>query len=122
VAGLDGWRVLVAEDNWVVADELSRALTEAGALAVGPVSSVQDVVDRLAPGEAPNAAVLDINLRGEWIYPAVDRLMRLGVYVVFLTGYDAETIPRAYRTIPCFEKPTAPDRIVAALATARARN
>ena len=100
----DPLRVLVVEDEYFIADDLARALTRHGAEVVGPVPTVQQA-QALVVSHSLDLAVLDINLRGELVYPLVAELTRRGVPVVFVTGYDAVAIPADYGAIPAWSKP-----------------
>ena len=86
-ATLRGRRVLVAEDEPLVALEIEEALRDSGCEVVGPAATL-DAALRLAGREARlDAAVLDVNLGGQAAFPAADLLVRRGVPVVFATGY-----------------------------------
>ncbi|SFU71508.1 Response regulator receiver domain-containing protein [Methylobacterium sp. 174MFSha1.1] len=100
----DRLRVLVVEDEYFIADDISRALIRHGAEVVGPVPTVQQA-RALLDSQALDLAVLDINLRGELVYPLVAELSRRGVPMVFATGYDAAAIPADYEAIPSWSKP-----------------
>ena len=100
----DPLRVLVVEDEYFIADDISRALIRHGAEVVGPVPTVQQAW-ALLDSQALDLAVLDINLRGELVYPLVAELSRRGVPMVFATGYDAAAIPADYGAIPSWSKP-----------------
>ncbi|MET7242573.1 response regulator [Methylobacterium sp. EM32] len=100
----DRLRVLVVEDEYFIADDISRALIRHGAEVVGPVPTVQEA-RALLDTQALDLAVLDINLRSELVYPLVAELSRRGVPMVFATGYDAAAIPADYEAIPAWSKP-----------------
>lgn len=103
---LSGLRVLVVEDDYLVATDLAAHLEEYGVEVIGPVCSVQaalDVVNTL--GEDLDGASLDVNLRGERVYPVADALLAKHVPFVFSTGYDAAIVPEDYRDVPCCSKP-----------------
>jgi two-component sensor histidine kinase len=86
-APLRGRRVLVAEDEPLVALELERALTELGCVVVGPAATLDETL-RLANAEGRlDGAVLDVNLGGRAAFPAADLLAGRGVPIVFATGY-----------------------------------
>jgi len=112
---LDGRRILLVEDEYFIAQDLRRSFNEAGADIVGPVPTLADALLQLERADKIDAAVLDINLRGEMVYPLVDRLMEANVPVVFVTGYDASEIPARYRHIARCEKPLSMDRLLGAL-------
>jgi CheY-like chemotaxis protein len=109
---LNGRRVLVVEDEYFVADDIARALEKLGAVVVGPLAS-RDEALALFASQTP--VDVDINLRGEAIYPLADALRGRGVPFVFTTGYDEASVPEAYRSIPRWEKPFDADKLVEAL-------
>jgi CheY-like chemotaxis protein len=99
-------RLLVVEDEYLIAAALALALEGDGAEVVGPAGSVRDALALVeAEGDRLDGAVLDINLRDERVYPVADALAARGVPFVFLTGYDARVIPDAYAGVPHCEKP-----------------
>lgn len=100
----DPVRVLVVEDEYFIADDISRTLMRHGAEVVGPVPTVKEA-RALIISHTLDLAVLDINLRGELVYPLVAELTRRGVPIVFVTGYDAAAIPADYGAIPAWSKP-----------------
>jgi CheY-like chemotaxis protein len=103
MAELAGKRILLVEDEYVLATELAQFLQRHGATIVGPVGSVAEALV-LAKG-AVDAAVLDVNLRGERVYPVADTLIRRGVPLVFATGYDELLMQRPYIGLPRCQKP-----------------
>ena len=113
-AALRGKRVLVVEDEPLLATDLAEELSELGAEVVGPVNSVRDALTLITADGTLNAAVLDIGLLDGQAYAVADALHGRGVPFVFLTGYDAEGIPEAYRDTPRCEKP-ADMRVIARL-------
>lgn len=113
---LRGRRVLVVEDEYLLAEDVGEELERQGATVVGPVPSVRDALALLASEPAPHAAILDINLGGEMAYPVADALRARGIPFVFATGYDAEAIPETYAGVPRIEKPVLLREITAALA------
>ena len=101
---LAGKRILVVEDEYMLAQELARFLMEHGATIVGPVGTVKAALD-LATRESLDAAVLDVNLHSQRVYPAADALLDRKVPVVFTTGYDELLMQRPYITLPRCPKP-----------------
>lgn len=102
---LQGLRILVAEDESLIALDLVQALEAAGCEVIGPVNRVLDV-PRLAKTEHPDGALLDVNLRGRQIFEVLPELNALGVRVVLTSGYDDATLfPREYRDLPRVTKP-----------------
>lgn len=112
---LSGRRVLVVEDDYLIAQDIVRRFRAAGAEIVGPAPTVEQALTLVAGTERLDGAVLDINLREEMAYPVADALLARGVPLVFATGYDAGTIPARYADVPCCEKPTPPERVAKAL-------
>ena len=109
---LQGRRILVVEDDYVLAQELKADLERQGAEVLGPVPDLESARHVLVASPAPDAALLDINLGGEMVYPLADALRGLGILVAFITGYEARSILGAYAHIPRFEKPLDPSRLV----------
>ncbi|HVG48881.1 MAG TPA: response regulator [Rubellimicrobium sp.] len=98
-------RVLVVEDEYLLAEDLRRGLEDAGAEVLGPVPSVADALALLATEAPPDAAILDVNLGGEMVFPVADVLRERGVPFMFATGYDQWSLPQAYTDVPRCEKP-----------------
>jgi CheY-like chemotaxis protein len=109
--GLAHRRVLVVEDEYFIADDMAHSLEKLGAEVVGPVPTRDRALAVLSSGERIDAAVLDINLREESVFPVAEILRQLGVPFVFATGYDESSIPAAYREVPRWEKPFKPDQL-----------
>lgn len=114
---LKGRRVLVVEDEYFLADDMARALESLGAQVVGPVPTRERAL-ALITSEALDAAVLDINLKGDAVFPVADALGARGVPYVFATGYDLSSLPEAYQAIPRWEKPFNPHELARALSQA----
>ena len=112
VRALQGRRILVVEDHYIVAQELKADLETQGAEVLGPVPDLESARRILVASPAPDAALLDINLGGETVYPLADALRGLGILVAFVTGHEARSVPAGYAHIPRFEKPVDPSRLV----------
>jgi DNA-binding response OmpR family regulator len=102
---LDGYRVLVVEDEFLIADELCMVLRDAGAEVIGPVGHMEAALAHAADAEPIDAAVLDLNLAGVAAYPVADMLARRAVPMVFSTGYDAIAIPARFANVATCIKP-----------------
>jgi CheY-like chemotaxis protein len=109
---LKGRRLLVVEDEYLVAADLTSSLEAHGAEVVGPAASVQDALSLVNNGGRLDGAVLDINLRSERVYPVADLLTARGVPFIFTTGYDAVAVPIAYAGAPRCEKPVDKTRLI----------
>jgi ActR/RegA family two-component response regulator len=107
-------RVLVVEDDYLVAMDIARALKRAGAEVIGPAPAVEAALTVLKQ-TVPDGAILDINLGGEMAFPIADALMARGVPFIFATGYDAHVIPSRFTHVKRCEKPMASEQICAAL-------
>ena len=98
-------RILVVEDEYLVADLIAFPnCRRLGAIVLGPVGSLGEALDLIGIGAAIDAAVLDINLRGEMVYPAADLLVRRAVPLVFTSGYDPASIPPRFAGAGLCEK------------------
>jgi CheY-like chemotaxis protein len=106
--------ILVVEDEYFLADDVARALSEAGASVVGPVPTAEEAVDLLKAG-AIDFALLDINLRGQRVYQVADELLRRQIPFMFATGYDQSQIPEPYRGVPRLEKPFSVSQLIATI-------
>ena len=109
-------RILVVEDAYFIADDIGAALRGAGAVVVGPAPNGRIALSLLS-SERVDAAVLDINLNGETVYPVADTLRARGKPFVFASGYAKSSIPEAYRDIALLEKPVDSRRLIAVLPT-----
>ena len=104
---LTGRRILVVEDDYVVAEDLREQLLSFEAEVIGPVATVAQALALLETGSAPDMAILDIQLGGEMVYPVANALLARGIPFVFATGYAAPAIPKDYADVPLVEKPLA---------------
>ena len=100
---LHGCRVLVVEDEYLLADELSISLMEVGADVLGPVGSVEVALNLMGVEGEIDAAVLDVNLAGETVFPVAEALSARAVPFVFASGYDQ--MPSRYAHVMRYEKP-----------------
>jgi len=99
-----GCRVLVVEDEVLVAWLLEDMLADLGCAVVGPAASVKQAL-AMIDAEAIEVAVLDVNLNGQLSYPIADALAARGVPFVFSTGYDKDRMLDGYKTFPVLQKP-----------------
>lgn len=102
---LSGRRILVVEDEYLIADDLALALQQAGASLLGPFATLKRALDAVAVASEIDLAVLDVNLDSTKVFALADQLAERGVPLLFTTGYDASAVPAPYRTIPRLEKP-----------------
>jgi DNA-binding response OmpR family regulator len=107
VTGVDelaGCRILIVEDEMMIAMFLEEALKELGCRVIGPVSKLSDAV-RLAREEAMDAAVLDVNIRGGEVFEAAELLIARGIPFVLASGYSDWILPEAMQGKPRLTKP-----------------
>ncbi|MDX6749525.1 response regulator [Geminicoccaceae bacterium 1502E] len=109
-----GPAVLVAEDEALVMMLIEETLIDHGFRMVGPASRVAEALE-LAATQRPDAAVLDIHLDGEEVFPVVELLAAKGVPFLFLTGYGREGLRGRWSEAPVMQKPFAPDELVRCL-------
>lgn len=101
---LAGLRILVVEDESMVAMWIEDTLAELGCEVAGTASELEDA-KALAASLVLDAAVLDVNLNGMRTFPVAEVLMAKRVPFVFSTGYDALGIPEGFRSAPVLAKP-----------------
>lgn len=111
-------RILVVEDEYMLADELCTELGDAGAIVLGPAGTVKDALDLILKLPHIDGAVLDVSLRGEMAFPAADRLAERNVPFVFTTGYDGSAIPPRFQHVVRCEKPAEISKITQAIGQA----
>lgn len=111
--GLSGCRILVVEDEYMIADDVKQALVAAGAEVLGPVASAADAAELIAGGGRIDAAILDINLRDGAVFPAADTLAERNIPFAFATGYEQWSLPERFRGRPVVEKPFSASNIAA---------
>jgi DNA-binding response OmpR family regulator len=112
---LAGLRVMVVEDELLVAMLIEDALADENCVLVGPFSSVGDALEA-ARREPLDLAVLDVNLRGEKVYPVAEALTRRGVPFLLLSGYGKDAAPAEHPEWPACSKPFSPDLLIEMLA------
>jgi CheY-like chemotaxis protein len=99
-----GLRVLVVEDEMLLAMSLEDMLAELGCNVVGPVGGVTKAV-QLAKSEPLDLALLDLNIGGQAVYPVARELDCRHVRFVFVSGYGPDRLPQEWRNRPMLEKP-----------------
>ncbi len=107
-------RVLVVEDEAVIAMLVEDMVSDFGSEVVGPVATITEAL-RLARDAELDAAILDVNVGGAVIFPVADTLQERGVPVIFATGYGSGTMPQRFSASPTLPKPFAYETLAAAL-------
>jgi len=113
---LTGKRILIVEDEPIVAMMVEDMLADLGALAVGPVTSLAGAAQFLCDGGF-DAAILDLNLNGEGTEGVARALRDRGVPFIFATGYDSGGV-RNLGESGVLQKPYRLEQMAAALAQA----
>jgi CheY-like chemotaxis protein len=101
---LAGRHILVVEDDELLAAILVENLAEFGCIAIGPVASLA-AATALVRQERVDAAILDINLRGESVYPFTRELASRRVPFILTTGYEPDSIAWQYGQSSVLQKP-----------------
>lgn len=108
-------RVMVVEDEVLVAMLVEDALLDAGYDVIGPATTVKDALALLGR-ETPDAVVLDLNLAGETSTPVADAIAARGIPYVIATGYGAAGLPAGHQDALVLAKPYDPSDLTAMLA------
>ena len=104
-------RVLIVEDEFLVALLVEEDLRAVGFSILGPFSSLAPAL-AAAGRERFDVAVLDINLGGEMVFPLADALAARGVPFIFLSGYGAADLPARFKAAPRLAKPHDPTALI----------
>jgi CheY-like chemotaxis protein len=111
---LAGLRVFVAEDEIYVLQMIEDMLADLGCAIADSVSSTPTALERAAVTKA-QVALLDVNLRGQPIYPVAQILRGRGIPMLFASGYGAGGIEAEWKDCPVIQKPFAFEQLEAAL-------
>lgn len=111
---------MVVEDDYLVALDLVDRVEALGGEVVGPFHDVAGGQRALAQAR-PDAAVLDVRLGRELVYPLAEALIAAGVPFVFATGFDASVLPARFASLPRLTKPIVSRDLEAALRTLLSR-
>ena len=112
---LAGKRVLVVEDEMLIALQLEDMLADAGCIVVGPFARVADAL-AVAKAEIVDLALLDVNIAGEKSFPVAHVLEKRGVPFLFVTGYGQAALPHDRPDWEAVGKPFFPDQVAERLA------
>jgi len=107
-----GRRVLIVEDDHLLARDLSDYFSSLGAIVLGPAGNVEAARDA---AKYADAAVLDIDLNGQAVFPVADDLQRAGIPFVFYTGQDKIPIPARFQHAGFLRKPVSLSNVCKAL-------
>ena len=119
MVALQGLRVLIVEDETLVAIMIEDMLVDAGCAIAGIASRLAASLDMI--NRAPDSfdvAILDVNVAGEQVFPAAQALLSINKPFLFATGYGQAGLPEAWRHIPTVQKPFAQDDVFQAIKAA----
>jgi CheY-like chemotaxis protein len=102
---LAGCYILVAEDDYMVAESLCTLLECLGATIIGPAATADRALALLARADRVDFAMVDIELRGTPAFAVADALRARGVRFAFATGHETSVIPERYRDAAVLQKP-----------------
>jgi CheY-like chemotaxis protein len=97
-------RILVVEDEWLIADQIVGALEACGYDVAGPVGRMAEALDLLADGRI-DAALIDINVDGERTFALAQQLNRSAIPFAFVTGYSGADLPAEFNARRLIQKP-----------------
>ena len=116
--GLTGRRILVVEDESLVAMLIETILEDLGCIPVGPAATVPEALSLIEGDTAIEAALLDVNVAGQQVFPIAEALKARGVPFVFSTGYGEAGLPDEWRGRPTLQKPFTEDAVQTAIRAA----
>ncbi len=108
-------RLLVVEDEYLIRMLLEDMLADLGYDVAAAVGTMAEAREEAATGEF-TAAILDVNVDGQEIFPVAEILARRGLPFVFVTGYGEHGLPEPYRGHPALQKPFEAKQLETALA------
>ena len=114
-------RLLVVEDEYLIRMLLEDMIADLGYEVSASVGTLADATEQATSG-AFNAAILDVNVDGQEVFPAAEILAKREVPFIFVTGYGEGGLPPAYRGRPTLQKPFQADELKDALAGLLAGN
>jgi CheY-like chemotaxis protein len=106
-----GLRILLVEDEAMVAMIIEDTLADLGCEIVGPMASVEHALAAAKTADRIDGAFLDVNLRGELVYPVAEALTSRGIPFAFVTGYGEKGIDARFRDAPVLTKPFLPETV-----------
>ncbi len=104
-SNMDGRKVLLVEDDFIIAMDVAASLEEDGASVIGPASTVPIALDLIGKTEDLDGAILDVNIRDSTSFEIADALQAQGVPFIFVTGYDTSVVPERYAGVSVCQKP-----------------
>ena len=109
-------RLLVVEDEYLIRMLLEDMLADLGYDVAAAVGTMAEAREQAATGHF-TAAILDVNVDGQEIFPVAEILARRGLPFIFVTGYSEHGLPEPYRGHPALQKPFEAQQLKIALAS-----
>ena len=97
-------RIMLVEDEVLIGMLMRDMIVGMGYFVCGPYCSLAEAL-AAAECQEVDAAVLDVNLGGEYVYPLADRMLEKGIPCIFVTGYDEEAMDERFALFPVLQKP-----------------
>jgi CheY-like chemotaxis protein len=107
-------RLLVVEDEYLIRMLMEDMLADLGYGVAAAVGTMAEAREQAAAGDF-TAAILDVNVDGQEIFPVAEILAKRGLPFVFVTGYGEHSLPEPYRSHRTLQKPFEADQLEAAL-------
>ena len=105
-SALEGLRLLVVEDEAMVAMMIENMLDDLGCIVVGVAGTVSRGLAMAGDEKLSlDGAILDVNLGGEKVYPVAEALLSRHVPFIFSTGYGLDGINSSFSHVPALAKP-----------------
>jgi two-component system, response regulator PdtaR len=109
------FRVLVLEDEFIIADEIASILEDAGHTVLGPAPTIDGAMARLEDEAKPDAAIIDANIRGDSSVVVARRLRELQVPFCLCTGYRSGDMAGEFGDVAIIQKPVNPADLLATI-------
>ncbi|CAN7644823.1 response regulator [Phenylobacterium sp. LjRoot219] len=106
-----GLEILLVEDEALVAAMLEDMLADFGCVLAGGAATVSEALAAVEAATEIDAAILDVNLGGEKVFPVADILVSRGVPIVFSTAYGPADLAERYPRARVIHKPYRPEAL-----------
>jgi two-component SAPR family response regulator len=111
MGALSGRRILLVEDEALIALDLQNMLDRRGATVIGPAASVSEALDAINANQI-DCALLNIKLGDETTHAVVATLEQRAIPMVFVTAYSDARLPPGFETHPIIQKPYSEDQLL----------
>jgi CheY-like chemotaxis protein len=108
-------KILIVEDEFIIALDLASTFERCGAVVIGPATTLSAALELANASPHIDAAVLDVRLQDDLVFPVADALRRRSIPYVFTTGYGDAAIPESHNDVHRHGKPVDPEAVVRAL-------